>query len=71
MLNISFFLNNWLLIKSNSRCFTRPINMLVSRSRNHSKTEYVKLGDWKHEISRTTLQSNERGSFKDEAYTCR
>lgn len=45
--------------------------MLASRSRNHSKTKYVKLGDWKHEIYRTTLQSDERGFFKDKAYTCR
>lgn len=44
---------------------------ISKRPRNHSKTEYVKLGDWKHEISRTTLQSDERGSIKDEVYTCR
>ncbi len=44
---------------------------ISKRPRNHSKTEYVKLGDWKHEISRTTLQSDEREYIKDEAYTCR
>ena len=44
---------------------------ISKRSRNHTKTKHVKLGDWKHEISGTTLQSDERGSVRDEAYTCR